>query len=255
MCIFPSLGYADATSDREAKIRELRGKSDQDSVLQLGLMVRSLGAYQDRLDARDLDNLKSARGDLAKIPDYAERIGEIIDAQTAREIQGSYNSDYARYDYSEILEQSKTAEAVKVLGNFLFDERDPWKDIKGWGDGGRPLPNSYIALVSLSRMKIRGSPNAEDTRYPQDLKLWQTWFEEVRSGRTFSFEGDPQVYTLAGPVAQPGPTKPAFAAPSPAAGAVPSNGSSQWPLIVVLAILGVGAGVLVLRTRKALRDS
>jgi hypothetical protein len=39
--------------------------------------------------------------------------------------------------------------------------------------------------------------------YDEDIEAWRLWYEQVKSGkRTFRFEGDPQEYNLAGPVAK-----------------------------------------------------
>jgi len=237
------------------RIEKLNATGDEMSLIDLAIFVETLGEEEGNLDIKDTENLRAGRAALLSVPRYSERIVEFIQKQTQNDIEGNYSTIQWRGASMQALAQIRTPESLNALGTLLSDERDPWKDIRGWGDGGRPLPNSYLSMISLAKMKIRNPPTDAYPRFPEDIIPWQTWFDEVRSGkRAFSFEGDPQFYTLAGPVAQPGRSKPTIMASSPAAGMGQPNGSPQWPLIVVVLISGVGAVVLVLRTRKALRD-
>lgn len=138
---------------------------------------------------------------------------------------------------------------VALLGQLLEDDRDPWKGQPA-PDYNLPHPNSYLAAKSLNRIGIEGVPVIEPIRDDRDYEAardqWKLWFAQVKAGnRTFRFKGDPQEYSLDGPVA----SVPVVnverrggqaADPSPAAGAAVGSRKPVWiPLAVAILVLGV----------------
>jgi len=80
-----------------------------------------------------------------------------------------------------------------VLGELLFDERDPWKGIP---TDATWMPSCSLAVVALHNLGLENPPvNTSYADYRNDLRTWQLWFEQVRAGnRTFSFKADKKVY-------------------------------------------------------------
>lgn len=106
------------------------------------------------------------------------------------------------------LEVMPSAETVRVLGDFLYDDRGSVPHTQGYDD----VPyrsvssNSRYALRALAGLPLETKPLKPRKNnfviYDQDINAWKLWYEQVKAGtRTFRFEGDPQNYTLAGPVA------------------------------------------------------
>jgi hypothetical protein len=144
----------------------------------------------------------------------------------------------------QTLEQLPSVETVRVLGEFLYDDR------------GRPLneemlgkimssdgillenPNSDKAAVTLG--KLIATPPYPPRGYvnPGDLEVWKLWYEQVKAGnRTFRFEGDPQEYNLQGPVrvsttAAPVGRPPRNQPPAPAAVEPPATRTPAFAAVV-----------------------
>jgi hypothetical protein len=115
-----------------------------------------------------------------------------------------------------VLSLLPSPEAVRVLGELLYDDnRSPQglpkevadaEDIKHFLAQSRS--NSSFAVGALSELPLvskpvhsRSSVSGLFMDRPEDLQPWRLWYEQVRAGtRNFRFEGDPQEYSLAGPV-------------------------------------------------------
>lgn len=140
---------------------------------------------------------------LLNIPGHAEYYGNEIRRLTEIEIAGSEARE--RVWAYETLAELPSAETVKVLGELVFDDRDPWKS---WppSDGGKPLPNTTRSVLALNRLGIKNAPSKNIAFDEADIHTWQLWFEQVKAGtRTFSFEGDDRVYSLASATRQTRP--------------------------------------------------
>jgi hypothetical protein len=101
-------------------------------------------------------------------------------------------------------------ETVRVLGEYLFDERGRDPNAKPGGDYGLEKigesPNSTLALRAIAQLPLVSRPVQtpwDRTHYWNDLEPWKLWYQQVKAGtRTFRFEGDPREYNLAGPVSE-----------------------------------------------------
>lgn len=199
--------YAAWEAKRLATVAEVSDWPPEKAIPELGKWVHKL-SMNHNLEKGDRPVFTAARTALMAIPGYAEWHGERIKKCTESKIPGSksaaewvgkYSTHQRRWDY-QTLEQLPGPETVKVLGELLFDERDPWKEIY-WGDGGRPMPNSRNAAKTLHGLGIKDPPVNSKYFNNGDIGTWQLWIEQVRSGkRTFSFEGDEATYDLEGPV-------------------------------------------------------
>ncbi len=142
---------------------------------------------------------------------------------------------------------------MKILGELLFDERNPFADHPTdapW------VPSCLYAVDALHKLGLKNPPvKAIHADPDNDLRTWQLWYEQVRAGtRTFSFEGDDTIYSLSGPVRtalDPGDILPESRR-SPATGTDGATetepGSSKIPLIVALSLALLA---LVLAARRA----
>lgn len=104
------------------------------------------------------------------------------------------------------LSQLPSVETVRVLGEFLADDRGadsgPGPPPRKTGEGF-PLehPNSSQAMTALHTLPLVTKPVANKHVYSADLEAYRKWYAQIKAGtRTFRFEGDPQEYDLQGPV-------------------------------------------------------
>ena len=123
--------------------------------------------------------------------------------------------DYDRSKYFHKLQFLPSSEAVGVLGGFLSDEsgRPTEEEIISGTVSGDEIdwrqPNSDMAAKALLHL-LDNPPGSKDSDflYHRDLGTWQLWWERVKAGnQTFRFKGDPQEYTLEGPVREGAPAE------------------------------------------------
>lgn len=149
--------------------------------------------YRDRINEARL-KMENSRGDAGDYPYYKNKLREVI-----------------LYDFP-IFEQLPSPETVRVLGEFLFDERgyvrvDNPKDENELFKMIAQGPVFGRAARSLLALPLEHKP-VVDTRYPsytnpEDILPWRQWIEEIKAGkRTFRFVGDPTEYDLNGPASQ-----------------------------------------------------
>jgi hypothetical protein len=65
--------------------------------------------------------------------------------------------------------------------------------------------NAFYSLSAFAKLPLVSPPvprrRFDHVDYDEDIEAWRLWYEQVKSGkRTFRFEGDPNEYSLAGPV-------------------------------------------------------
>ena len=102
----------------------------------------------------------------------------------------------------QILENLPSVETVRVLGEFLSDDRGAEISFDEQINTGE-TSNDGLAMSAISRLGIANAPTppirvAEDM--DRKLESWKHWYAEVKAGRrTFRFEGDPVDYDLRGP--------------------------------------------------------
>ena len=99
-----------------------------------------------------------------------------------------------------ILNMIKTPESVKLLGEYLYDDRNAKPKVK-WEPGMDIAPNDSVsnsgaAAKELQTMGIKNPPQP-DLRGYAIIDSWKLWFEQVKAGnRVFSFEGENIAYRL-----------------------------------------------------------
>ena len=249
-----------------------------DLIPQLGLGLRktsltSIYVVGDRLGVH-----KELQEALLSIPGHAEYYANQINAAWQVVEEGISKNGEAgdgtkgvlhnaqMYGF-QTLSQLPSAETVRVLGEFLTDNRGKFTPPPGasadeiswlrlnWHDSA----NSDRAAITLTALPLTTRPYPKRELFvPGDVERWLLWYNQVKAGRrTFSFEGDPQEYDLTGPVR--GPRNPDIARTSKRSGFSETPGDSQlvslqsntpWIASIVAALLGFG-GYLYLRKKRA----
>jgi hypothetical protein len=199
---------------------EVSDNPTEEGVLKLGQGLRKLERASVYPSEERFEVQKHIRRALQTIPNHAEyfsgaleraiqaEFAEARDAATTVRVQPDRGQIYLT------LAQLPSPQVVGLLGELLYDERDPWKDEPKIDR--RPRPNSFYATQTLNRLGLDGVQIIElkTTRDNEAaLHQWKLWYEQVKAGnRRFRFQGDPQEYTLAGPVVEarePTTTRPA----------------------------------------------
>lgn len=235
-----------------ASVEEQKNLPPEQAIPKLGMWIYQLSLHT-HTEKGDRIVFNTAHNLLLSIPGHAEWFGKEIKAKTDDKVNGTgLNLPGRREWHFDTLSQLQSPETVKVLGELLFDERDPWKgiptDAPWW-------PSCNLAVQAIHNLGLENPP--VKSQYPDprnDLRTWQLWFEQVRAGtRTFSFKGDKTIYSLAGPVAtalDPGEVRARSSGPAGASGGgtdAPS-GSSKVPAWVALSLALVA---LLLAAKRA----
>ncbi|MEI6607160.1 MAG: hypothetical protein WCP35_17750 [Verrucomicrobiota bacterium] len=187
--------------------------SDQ-RIEALGAFVR-IGSHG-RMDEEQMAIFKKSQAAILAIPGHAEYYRDRI--LKAREAYDTSGDDRIRFlhewikeqDGFRVLAQLPSVETVRILGEFLADERG-----KIGGPGPPPVmtegrsmesPNCYLALSALHSLPLVNKPVAvKHANDDKDLETYRLWYAQIKSGnRTFRFEGDSTEYDLNGPA---GPAK------------------------------------------------
>jgi hypothetical protein len=193
------------------------GLPESESIPKLSQWIRQLSLpYNQEQGERPV--FHAAQSAILLIPGHAEyHADRIKEAQRKFERLTPNDSEYG-YLQSQLLNEQMygfetlqylpSPETVRVLGEFLFD---PWgldpnaKPGEKYGkDEQGQTPHAGRALRALAHLPLETRANAtpaEKTQYWNDIDAWKLWYEQVRAGtRTFRFKGNPQNYSLAGPV-------------------------------------------------------
>ena len=190
---------------------------------------------------------------LTSIPGHAEfyekRIRRLWDEAMADHEAGRDTASVPRY-FSEtrfdfpVLRHLPSPETVRVLGDMILETRK----INGTPGDFPDLHLASRALQELHHLPLATRPiTSSYVDSDNDLETYRLWYSQIKAGnRTFRFEGDPNEYTLAGPVrsspevASTPPKARDSANASPSAETGP-NSSTPWLAITLGGTLIVGA--------------
>ncbi len=195
---------------------------------------------------------------LVQIPGHAEYYQErIINARERLDAldADSYEVGVARQGFANrqsegflTLSMLPSVETVRVLGEFLYDDRGRPQDEEAlWrivSSDGVLLenPSSEGAAVALGRLIANPPYPPRGFVNQADLEVWKLWYEQVEAGnRTFRFKDDPQEYTLAGPARVPAAADPGRTGKRPAPGAdePPTAGRSPARAVLWMALVAI----------------
>ena len=209
----------------EEGVRKWAATTDRNSQIEnLGEYVRKFGRRMpDFPDARWHQVFFNARSALLATPGHAQYFADKLEEERARLKPGvfrGYYTDHVRHYLDETLVHLQSPETVRVIGNYLTDDRDNPASPFLTGDAAPYPGTSSIAFKALSRIGLRDLPvtdmSVERTK-PAPGEKWtdqqsldvalkgmiayqareegalanlRAWWEEVKAGkRTFSFIG------------------------------------------------------------------
>ncbi len=253
-----------------ASVKSQEDVGPEEAIPKLGRWVFQLSLPTNR-EKGDRPVFAAAQAALLAIPGHAEYYEKNIKAAQSRFEDAATNlekSPLATQLNNELmygfatLENLPSPETVRVLGDFLGDMRGVDENGK-WIEGGHydgfrgTGPPCIYAAGALMKLPLKSKPTHDKrTATFGDVRPWQLWYEQVKAGnRTFSFEGDPKVYSLAGPVtAERSPAgqrperRPEAAVHEPGAGA----GGVDWRVIAgAVGLVVIVAGIFKLRRNRA----
>lgn len=175
------------------------------AIAALGDIVGKL-AKDGEPELKESGVFQMAKAKLINIPGHADFLGREI--RRLADAEYNHTSEVASNDrrwFLHILGQLPSVETVKVLGELLYDERDP---TNGSPSDSPYVPNSVAAAYGLRELNLRDSPPEAEGGARQEVVAWQVWYESIRAGkRTFSFRGVDTIYTINGPVGAIAPPK------------------------------------------------
>lgn len=199
-----------------------RANPQPDTIPALGHNLWRLGLSTNREKGEPVVR-RAFQEALLSIPGHAEYYGKQIkaaekDVVEALQTVGLERAGTAKARLLRVqteafgtLEALPSPETVRVLGELLDDPWgfEPGMDrtvqavrFKTYGES----PHSGMAMIALARLPLETRANntpANKISYDADIGAWTLWYEQIRAGtRTFRFIGDPQEYSLAGPVPQ-----------------------------------------------------
>jgi hypothetical protein len=187
----------------ENKVSEAKQKPPARRPAELWLGLRNMGCrrtFDSHSPAVELIYGK-LQAELVSIPGHARYFADSIESERKKVEDVRFNLG-PRIDYDlnrrlafETLAHLPSPETIKVLGDYLSDERDLHEmtpeETKGESCiSGGSTGNSTYSTKALEQSALRDKPYREGTVY--DFKVakaaWRTWWEEIKSGkRTFSF--------------------------------------------------------------------
>ncbi|MEO7098107.1 MAG: hypothetical protein ABI162_02010 [Luteolibacter sp.] len=205
-------------AERRAMVERARTISDEQTIIDLSRIVRGIGSNLPNASEEAKQLYLEALDLLKANPGYAEYYRDrVITARKKYEgaPEGSANQSVYRHDLQDAqndsfatLQRVPSVESVRVLGEFLSDDRgritlpkDATEDQRERAKVERP--NSSYAAESLFNLPLNYEPRKRRNEYDfkrSDIDLWRVWYEQVKFGkRTFRFVGDPTEYDLDGP--------------------------------------------------------
>jgi len=171
----------------------------------LGLGLRNLGGrriFQNHNPNFDAIYHKIQNAFFA-IPEHAQYYADEIERERKtvehlRPMQGPRNDyDRNRSFNFEVLANLPSPETIRVLGEFLADDRDnqSLEYILGLPRTGYPA-NSIMAANAFTLIGLRNPVSKPPLSWDYtDLNLWRKWYAEVKAGRlAFSFVGQQVEY-------------------------------------------------------------
>ena len=196
--------------------------------------------------SRDVEDLfRQIQGEFLSIPGHAQYFADEIERERAALVPDDDRISFDRHRSQylrETLKHLPSPETIRVLGNYLFDDRDPMPPMEPGQDWVPVLPNPLLALKTLAEIGLREAPVKPDTFFdywnPEPLPGVRAWYEEIKSGkRAFSFKGQSVEYRfnpdgtwVSTPIANPPDDAPAPPpAKPPATGGKPSGPACAPP--------------------------
>lgn len=189
----------------EMKVSGLKGQPADVRLNELWLGLRNMGhrrtyeGYSEEVDSI----YTKLQSEFLSIPGHAQYFADEIKQEQAKVATYPANTgprvsyDSNRQIAFETLAHIPSPETVKVLGEFLSDERDRHEMTPEETAGqsclsGGSTGNSTYATKALEKSALRGKPYRPGSVLENDVAkaAWRKWWEGIKAGReTFSFSG------------------------------------------------------------------
>ncbi|WP_345715388.1 hypothetical protein [Luteolibacter yonseiensis] len=265
----------------KSKLENSKTMDPQAKISNLWLGLRNIGYRHSHAGhSKEIDSLYSEiQSEILAVPNHAQYFENELNQERNALKSGDSKTDYdrkRRIYIAETLVRLPSPETIKVLGSYLFDERDnpPPPNPNHFNDAD-PVPSSTrLAYESIMDIGLRNPPVTkaaywaeENDREGYALSRSRAWFNEVKAGeRPFSFIGQTVEYRFKpdGTVestqlpasvleSDPKPPAPSTAATKPR-GKAPDvhespSSASKWSLIVG-GILGLAALIHWIRQKR-----
>ena len=269
----PRLGYTDRELEDMRQTKErwhnlatqtIPSENLGEYIHQLGSALSGSATSKEKPDSERGKIYFAIRTRLLSIPGHAEYYGDRINSSRAEmeTIRDSSNPtgrlggaivsmiDEQSWGF-QTLENLPSVETVRVLGEFLSDDRGAELS-KEFRDKTGQTPNSRPAVSAISKLGI-ANPPTPPVRHNGDvtdgMEAWRQWYSEVKSGRrTFRFIGDDTEYDLRGPskrgAVTPGPRdgkrKAGAGAEAPSPDKAQAERSGYLPYLIGVVLLLAG---------------
>ncbi len=207
---------------REKTIESLLSKPKPEMIAGLGEMLKQLATLNYRDSSERVRITTRAQSLLLSIPGHAEFYRDEINQARAKFEEALKGGDETMIGEARqhlagkllfefpTLEHLPSVETVRVLGEFLSDERGYVKmpehpTLDDLTDDVAGSPVFRRAAAALGKLPIVNKPVPAKTQFrtPDDVLPWKQWYEQIKAGnRTFRFEGDATEYDLDGPASK-----------------------------------------------------
>jgi hypothetical protein len=187
--------------ESRSMITKTRENPTRGNVLMLANRLDSVTRYLDKTNVDEVALRQDIQNTLLSIPGHAKYFADEIERKRAMIQPGEYTGDYDRLRvfHFETLSHLPSPETVKILGSFLYDDKDfeNMTVVEAAGEkhlsGGRS-PNSKYATGAFILLEIQNPPYPKSA-YIADIEKWRTWYDEIKSGKkAFSFKGQKVEY-------------------------------------------------------------
>lgn len=190
------------------RLQESSGMSAEQTVEHLYLGLRNMG-YRRSYVGHDpsVDSIYAKiQKRLLDLPVHAQYFADKIEVeQKSVERFPTITGPRCTYDfhrnlYFEVLAHLPSPETIKVLGHFLYDDKDTPVPLMSpdsdWGEN--PRANSFYAAATIMRMNLKDPPKATDGSPETRLERIREWWGEIQAGkRVLSFASQDVGYCFA----------------------------------------------------------
>jgi hypothetical protein len=221
ICTLFSLGLAVGYEPSPEEFQELNVKLDrwvaaseqlsspptESELSNLSLGVWKLSHSSNYPIERRKEVFAAVQRKLLSLPDHAafleKRIRQVAALQREGKDTGPKNYDVLDFETLGLL---PSPQSVRALGSFLEEDEGKISDEELRATPRDVIPTAarnLLAARALATLGIVSPPlhNTPRTMGYAEVEPWLLWFKQVEAGkRTFRFEGDPNEYSLAGPV-------------------------------------------------------
>jgi hypothetical protein len=275
--------YANYQKEGEARtVLELQGQLaaispydvDAKTIEQLGTLIHRIGSLESyRYQKKEVEAIMNDARDLMfRIPNYADYFAEKINnarqkfddrPDGAGNDSGSINAlnDLQNKTF-KILQQLPGPQTVRVLGDFLSDNRGRIPKREAAYDPESMVTERTLSDAAANTLSaiIANGPTPPEKSYLafRNLQSWVQWYERLKGGKqTYRFIGNAQEYDLTGPVREARSSdvarvtkRPGVSSQASAAHERESSKHSATPWVAGILTMMAGIGVYVYLQKK-----